>query len=165
MEAFEYLPDFPISLLYREQPLPSSSANGSGRFELYLPVNIQPRCGYPVQPQTSHLTISPFSDPIFLKPFIPVINVSMMTTFTSTFSGAPGEDPEEYLEKVEVFGMRVAPNDNIHRKKEITITFRSGLRDRARQDWYLKLLIDKRKWGIVEDLFRKRFQIRETDFN
>lgn len=88
-----------------------------------------------------------------------------MITFNSTFSGLPGESPEEYLEEVEIYGLQVAPDNESLRAKQMNVAFRSGLRGTARLNWYLKLPADKRKWETVTELFKKRFQLRDDDMD
>lgn len=80
--------------------------------------------------------------------------------FTAKFQGLPRQDPEDYVEDVEV-GARNIP-DLDEREKVMKSLFRSGLRGEAKK-WYCKKTRENKTWDKLRDNFVKIFSLRRMD--
>lgn len=86
----------------------------------------------------------------------------MGTSDLPTFEGRWGEDPQEYLDDVEMYVEDRVANDIAAEKKakKEASTFRKGLQGDARE-WYNNLDAEKRqKYDKLKEDFKKRFPLR-----
>lgn len=106
---------------------------------------------------TDHNQSNP-SHPVTDIPDLPRPSEDM--AFTAKFHGMPRQDPEDYLEDVEVGARTVT--DVIEKEKVMKSLFRSGLRGEA-EKWYRKQSKDNKEWEKLRENFVKRFPLRRTD--
>lgn len=83
------------------------------------------------------------------------INIS---SFTATFSGENGQNPEDYIEDIETH-MEGAATQNLDRLRRVL--FQRGLRGIA-AGWYDKLSENNRHWEPMINLFREKYRRRDT---
>ncbi|RYC63902.1 hypothetical protein CHU98_g2314 [Xylaria longipes] len=87
-----------------------------------------------------------------------------MSETQPVFEGRPGEDPEEYIEDVELHADQLTESKKGEKTDVfppiVRSIFRKGLRGEAR-DWYLNLSSEKRKdWKELQDGLKRRFPLR-----
>lgn len=73
------------------------------------------------------------------------VSAPVIISSNNSFSGLPGESPEEYLEEVEIHRLQIAPDKEPLSTRQMNVAFRLRLRGSARLNWDLKLYADKRK--------------------